>query len=61
MEVIIHYPKEKEALDELKELMAMVHADLAASLVHNLSCSEEQKCTLLKLISDECHKKADNT
>ena len=60
MEVILYYPKSKEAQGELEKAVAMVHADLVANLVNSLPCTEEQKCTLIKSVSDECHKKTDN-
>lgn len=55
MEVILHPPLSSCSQDQLSVSVAHVHADLAVSIINNLTCSEEQKRILFQLLSDECH------
>ena len=49
----MHLPDTVEAGEELKRTVARVQADLAADFIHNLPCSEQQKCDLIKSIVAE--------
>lgn len=47
MNVILHYPKEPEAITALSNKAAAVHAQAIAAYIGSLSCPKEQKLTLL--------------
>ena len=53
MEVIIYLPDTAETGEELKRTVTRVQAELAAGFIHNLSCSDQQKCEIMKSIITE--------
>ncbi len=55
MKVILHPLLSSSSQDQLSVSVAQVHADLAVSIINNLTCSEEHKRILFQLLSAECH------
>lgn len=48
--VIVHYPKTKEGLNELAERAAVVHAETVNRHIQKLNCPPEQKAKLLDAV-----------
>ena len=48
MNIIIHYPKSVEDIDELKKRVAKVHVEAIASYISSVNCPLFQKLILLK-------------
>ncbi len=50
MELIVHYPQNPEKQKELCDRVAKFHADYVSWYIRKLSCSSEQKCSLIDAI-----------
>lgn len=50
MNVIIHYPKTKQGIEELERKVASVHVEAVRSYIKQLPCPKEQKLELLEAI-----------
>ncbi|MBC8543217.1 MAG: hypothetical protein ACLR23_29680 [Clostridia bacterium] len=53
MNVIIHYPKIKQGIEELERKVASVHVEAVRSYIKQLPCPKEQKLVLLKSVQDD--------
>lgn len=47
MRIILHIPKDKEKLNELRNKVAKIHGSAIKYKVENLKCSKSQKIKLL--------------
>lgn len=52
IEVIVHYPKSKEMLDELAKRMATIHAQAILNTVSRLDCPTSQKIELISAVQE---------
>ena len=52
MNVIIHYPKTKQGIEELERKVASVHVEAVKSYIKQLPCPKEQKLELLKAVQE---------
>lgn len=50
MTVTVHYPAKQEDITALRERVASAHAQAVIHYLHRLSCPDEQKLELVKLI-----------
>ncbi len=57
MEVILHLPDTAEAVEELNQSVAKVHAELAVEGIHRLPCPDQQKYQLIQAMLAEGHQK----
>lgn len=53
MDVIVHYPTDKQDLELLHKKVAMEHAKFVVDYISKLNCSENKKLELLKKISTQ--------
>lgn len=53
MNVIIHYPKTKQGIEELERKVASVHVEAVRSYIKQLPCPKEQKLKLLNAIQKD--------
>ena len=53
MNVIIHYPKTKQGIEELERKVASVHVEAIRNYIKQLPCPKEQKLELLNAIQKE--------
>ncbi len=47
MNVVVHYPKGEENINELKSRVAKVHAEAVSTYIKKLTCPKNQKLELL--------------
>ena len=52
MNVIIHYPKTKQGIEELERKVASVHVEAVRNYIKQLPCPKEQKLELLESIRE---------
>lgn len=50
MNVIIHYPKTKQGIEELERKVASVHIEAVKSYIKQLPCPKEQKLKLIDAV-----------
>lgn len=53
MDVIVHYPTDKQNLESLHKQVAIEHAKFVVDYISKLNCSESKKLELLKKISTQ--------
>lgn len=53
MNVIIHYPKTKQGIEELERKVASVHVEAVRNYIKQLPCPKEQKLELLESIRED--------
>ena len=53
MDVIVHYPTDKQNLELLHKQVAIEHAKFVVDYISKLNCSENKKLELLKKISSQ--------
>lgn len=51
MDVIVHYPTNKQDLESLHKLVAIEHAKFVIDYISKLNCSENKKLELLEKIN----------
>lgn len=52
MNIIVHYPKDEQAVKALQKKVADVHAEAVDSYIDKLTCPKEQKIMLLDALID---------
>lgn len=50
MELIVHYPKDNQAIHALYEKVSMIHGEYILSYLERMDCSKEQKIKILENI-----------
>jgi hypothetical protein len=50
MNIIVHYPTDEKGREELAKRVASVHADATVEYIKKLTCSKEQKSSLIDAI-----------
>lgn len=50
MNIIVHYPKNEQAIKALQKSVATVHAEAVASYIDKLTCPKEQKIALIDMV-----------
>lgn len=58
MRVIVNFPKETEAINELENRVAEFHATLVVEKINQLNIGDEDKEKLLKLVLEELKQRA---
>ncbi len=58
MRVIVNFPKETEAINELETRVAEFHATLVLEKIKQLNINDEDKEKVLKMVLDELYQKA---
>ena len=53
MNVIIHYPKTKQGIEELERKVASVHIEAVKSYIKQLPCPKEQKVKLIDAVKSD--------
>ena len=53
MKIIVNFPKETEAINELENRVAEFHAKLVVEKIKQLSVSDENKELLLKMVLEQ--------
>lgn len=53
MDVIVHYPTDKQDFELLYKKIAIEHAKFVVDYISKLNCSENKKLELLKKISTQ--------
>jgi len=53
--IIMHYPKSEDDLIELRNKVAVIHAEAVATYIEKLHCPTEQKIALIDAIISECN------
>lgn len=53
MNVIVHYPTDKQDLESLYKQVAIEHAKFVVDYISKLNCSENKKLQLLEKISPQ--------
>jgi len=46
LEIIVHYPKDKDNIKELEKRIATIHTQAVTQHIEKLSCPKEQKLKL---------------
>ena len=52
MNIIVHYPKTSERINELQKNVACVHIEAVSSFIKNLSCPKSQKLALIEKLKE---------
>jgi len=50
MNIIVHYPKKQEDIEELRKKVATVHTEAVIRYIDKLNCPKEQKIALIDVI-----------
>lgn len=53
MELIIHYPKDNQAIHALNEKVSMLHGEYILSYLEGMDCSKEQKIKIIENIRNK--------
>lgn len=48
MKVIVHYPKDPEAIKELEIEVSKIHSSAIVNYLQNLKCPKDQKLQIIK-------------
>lgn len=59
MNIIVHYPKDEQAIKALQKKVADVHAEAVDSYIDKLTCPKVQKIALLDALIDTMKNKED--
>lgn len=54
MKIIVHYPSDEKAKEELKKRAAEVHSDSVIAYIKKQPWTEEQKLAMLNAIVKKC-------
>lgn len=52
MEIVVHYPEDKQGINALSKAVAETHSEYIYSYVERLQCSQEQKKMIVKSIDE---------
>lgn len=55
MNVVVHYPKGEENINELKSRVAKVHAEAVSTYIKKLTCPKNQKIDMIKHLPKQIH------
>lgn len=52
MKVLVHHPQRVASVHELRQKVAVIHADAILQYIQQLSCPQEQKLKLIEIIKN---------
>lgn len=52
MEIVVHYPEDKQGINALSKAVAEAHSEYIYSYIERLHCSQEQKKLIIKSIDE---------
>lgn len=52
MEIVVHYPKDRQGISALRKAVAETHGEYIYSYIERLQCSQEQKKMIIKSIDE---------
>lgn len=52
MEIVVHYPEDKQGINALRKAVAETHSEYIYSYIERLQCSQEQKKMIIKGIDE---------
>lgn len=52
MEIVVHYPENKQGINALRKAVAETHSEYIYSYIERLQCSQEQKKMIIKGIDE---------
>lgn len=54
MKIIVHYPSDEKAKEELKKRVAEVHSDCVVSYIKKQPWTKEQKLLMIDTLAEKC-------
>lgn len=52
MEIVVHYPEDRQGISALRKAVAETHSEYIYSYIERLQCSQEQKKMIIKSIDE---------
>lgn len=53
MELIVHYPKEEQEINALRDRVATIHAEYIYTYLGRMDCSKEHKGVIIERIKEK--------